>query len=350
MVVDGELAKVACIDINILANDFICMKISDCNYLFVLKDDKIKTINEDGEFSCEDVNIPKTSDFYNDEIYITINDFAVKYNKFYIDFLTNYNNIFRVEFEAKVKDEINKKIDLDVSSDAIYVRKEFNDREINNYNNGRINNYYFDNGVINDFLNSKELTNYNTVYYTWGLWAYSDLRKFNPKFPKDVMPLRRFFEDKKNYNISAFGGEGSVKNPHFKFSGNRMQDKLNQSRATVGAYITFTEAVSAILRGNISKTERFSFQDDISLTDDDTTERYEALHVKTFSVSKNNPNSFFKKVFLDGIPFLMFLPDEIAIRQDKSYIYIKISQAVKVGFGSYLNAFICGGVIENKKE
>lgn len=341
MVVDGELAKVVSIDINILANDFACMKISGCSYLFVLKDDKIKTINEDGEFSCEDVNIPKTSDFYNDEVYITINDFAVKYNKFYIDFVTNYNNVFRVEFEAKVKDEINKKIDLDVSSDAIYVKKDFNNREIN---------AYFNNGVINDFLNSKELTNYNNVYYTWGLWAYSDLRKFNPKFPKDVMPLRRFFEDKKNYNISAFGGEGSVKNPHFKFSGNRMQDKLNQSRATVGAYITFTEAVSAILRGNISKTERFSFQDDISLTDDDTTERYEALHVKTFSVSKNNPNSFFKKVFLDGIPFLMFLPDKIAIRQDKSYIYIKISQAVKVGFGSYLNAFICGGVIENKKE
>ena len=341
MVVDGELAKVACVDINILANDFTCMKISGCSYLFVLKDDKIKTINEDGEFSCEDVNIPKTSDFYNDEIYITINDFAVKYNKFYIDFLTNYNNIFRVEFEAKVKDEINKKIDLDVSSDAIYVKKDFNNREIN---------AYFNNGVINDFLNSKELTNYNTVYYTWGLWAYSVLRKFNPKFPKDVMPLRRFFEDKKNYNISAFGGEGSVTNPHFKFSGNRMQDKLNQSRATVGAYITFTEAVSAILRGNISKTERFSLQDDIYPTDDYTAEKYEALHVKTFSVSKNNPNSFFKKVFLDGIPFLMFLPDKIAIRRDKSYIYIKISQAVKVGFGSYLNAFICGGVIENKKE
>lgn len=341
MVVDGELAKVVSIDINILANDFACMKISGCSYLFVLKDNKIKTINEDGEFSCEDVSIPKTSDFYNDEIYITINDFAVKYNKFYIDFLTNYNNIFRVEFEAKVKDEINKKIDLDVSSDAIYVRKDFNDREIN---------AYCDNGVINDFLNSKELTNYNTVYYTWGLWAYSDLRKFKPKFPKDVMPLRRFFEDKKNYNISAFGGEGSVTNPHFKFSGNRMQDKLNQSRATVGAYITFTEAVSAILRGNISKTKCFSLQDDIYPTDDYTAEKYEALHVKTFSVSKNNPNSFFKKVFLDGIPFLMFLPDEIAIRRDKSYIYIKISQAVKVGFGSYLNAFICGGVIENKKE
>lgn len=341
MVVDGELAKVACVDINILANDFTCMKISGCSYLFVLKDDKIKTINEDGEFSCEDVNIPKTSDFYNDEIYITINDFAVKYNKFYIDFVTNYNNVFRVEFEAKVKDEINKKIDLDVSSDAIYVKKDFNNREIN---------AYFNNGVINDFLNSKELTNYNTVYYTWGLWAYSDLRKFNPKFPKDVMPLRRFFEDKKNYNISAFGGEGSVTNPHFKFSGNRMQDKLNQSRATVGAYITFTEAVSAILRGNISKTERFSLQDDICLTDDYTAEKYNALHVKTFSVSKNNPNSFFKKVFLDGIPFLMFLPDKIAIRRDKSYIYIKISQAVKVGFGSYLNAFICGGIIENKKE
>lgn len=341
MVVDGELAKVVSIDINILANDFACMKISDCNYLFVLKDDKIKTINEDGEFSCEDVNIPKTSDFYNDEIYISINDFAVKYNKFYIDFLTNYNNIFRVEFEAKVKDEINKKIDLDVSSDAIYVKKDFNNREIN---------AYYGNGVINDFLNSKELTNYNTVYYTWGLWAYSDLRKFNPKFPKDVMPLRRFFEDKKNYNISAFGGEGSATNPHFKFSGNRMQDKLNQSRATVGAYITFTEAVSAILRGNISKTERFSLQDDISLTGDYTTERYNAIHVKTFSVSKNNPNSFFKKVFLDGIPFLMFLPDEIAISRDKATIYIKISQAVKVGFGSYLNAFICGGIIENKKE
>lgn len=337
MVVDGELAKVVSVDINILANDFACMKISGCSYLFVLKDDKIKTINEDGEFSCEDVNIPKTSDFYNDEVYITINDFAVKYNKFYIDFLTNYNNVFRVEFEAKVKDEINKKIDLDVSSDAIYVRKEFNYREIN---------AYFDNGVINDFLNSKELTNYNTVYYTWGLWAYSDLRKFNPKFPKDVMPLRRFFEDKKNYNISAFGGEGSVTNPHFKFSGNRMQDKLNQSRATVGDYITFTEAVSAILRGNISKTKCFSFQDDIYPTDDYTAERYNALHVKTFSVSKNNPNSFFKKVFLDGIPFLMFLPDKIAIRRDKSYIYIKISQAVKVGFGSYLNAFICGGIIE----
>ena len=337
MVVDGELAKVVSVDINILANDFACMKISGCSYLFVLKDDKIKTINEDGEFSCEDVNIPKTSDFYNDEIYITINDFAVKYNKFYIDFLTNYNNIFRVEFEAKVKDEINKKIDLDVSSDAIYVKKDFNNREIN---------AYFNNGVINDFLNSKELTNYNTVYYTWGLWAYSDLRKFNPKFPKDVLPLRRFFEDKKNYNISAFGGEGSVTNPHFKFSGNRMQDKLNQSRATVGAYITFTEAVSAILRGNISKTKCFSLQDDIYPTDDYTAEKYEALHVKTFSVSKNNPNSFFKKVFLDGIPFLMFLPDEIAIRRDKSYIYIKISQAVKVGFGSYLNAFICGGIIE----
>lgn len=337
MVVDGELAKVVSIDINMLANDFACMKISGCSYLFVLKDDKIKTINEDGEFSCEDVNIPKTSDFYNDEVYITINDFAVKYNKFYIDFLTNYNNIFRVEFEAKVKDEINKKIDLDVSSDAIYVKKDFNDREIN---------AYCDNGVINDFLNSKELTNYNTVYYTWGLWAYSDLRKFKPKFPKDVMPLRRFFEDKKNYNISAFGGEGSVTNPHFKFSGNRMQDKLNQSRATVGAYITFTEAVSAILRGNISKTEQFSHQGDISLTEDYTAEQYQALHVKTFSVSKNNPNSFFKKVFLDGIPFLMFLPDKIAIRQDKSYIYIKISQAVKVGFGSYLNAFICGGIIE----
>lgn len=337
MVVDGELAKVVSIDINILANDFACMKISGCSYLFVLKDNKIKTINEDGEFSCEGVDIPKTSDFYEDEIYTTINDFAVKYNKFYIDFVTNYNNIFRVEFEAKVKDEINKKIDLDVSSDAIYVKKDFNNREIN---------AYFNNGVINDFLNSKELANYNTVYYTWGLWAYSDLRKFKPKFPKDVMPLRRFFEDKKNYNISAFGGEGSVTNPHFKFSGNRMQDKLNQSRATVGAYITFTEAVSAILRGNISKTKRFSLQDDIYPTDDYTAEKYEALHVKTFSVSKNNPNSFFKKVFLDGELFLMFLPDEIAIRRDKSYIYIKISQAVKVGFGSYLNAFICGGIIE----
>lgn len=342
MVVDGELAKVVSIDINILANDFACMEISGCNYLFVLKDDKIKTINEDGEFSCENVNIPKTSDFYNDEIYITINDFAVKYNKFYIDFLTNYNNVFRVEFEAKVKDEINKKIDLDVSSGAIYVRKDFNDREINNY--------YFDNGVINDFLNSKELVNYNTVYYTWGLWAYSDLREFNPKFPKDVMPLRRFFEDKKNYNISAFGGEGSVTNPHFKFSGNRMQDKLNQSRATVGDYITFQEAVSAILRGNISKIKHFSLQYDIIPIENYTVERYDAIHVKTFSVSKNNPNSFFKKVFLDGELFLMFLPDEIAIRQDKGYIYIKISQAVKVGFGSYLNAFICGGVIEKKEE